>query len=297
MKLDQLRYFLEAARRQHIGKAAGILCISPSAVSHNIAELERELGRDLFVKKGRRLLLTHHGRLLMERTQALMEQLDALKDEMASEQTELRGHCRLAATHWLCPHFMAPAWAAVQGGNPRLTAELHSLRSTQVIAGVSSGEYDLGLCFNPQSHSSFDIRPVYEGRLVVAVRKGHPILRQAAPLKALSRYPAALSRAFFGMDNCETHPVFEKFGIVPRGTFISDSYETDAAVILATDTWGFFPDWIVKAYPGLKALPVPNGWDAPVRVALLWPKHRPVSKALERLAVEIKGLFSKLGVG
>ena len=51
MKLDQLTYFLEAARHEHIGKAAKAVAISPSAISHSISALEKELGRPLFKKR------------------------------------------------------------------------------------------------------------------------------------------------------------------------------------------------------------------------------------------------------
>ena len=40
MKIDQLRYFFETARQGHIGRAANIVAISPSAISHSIAALE-----------------------------------------------------------------------------------------------------------------------------------------------------------------------------------------------------------------------------------------------------------------
>ncbi len=55
MTLDQLQYFVEAARRQHIGQAARFLNISPSAISHSIAALEEEFGQSLFEKQGRQI--------------------------------------------------------------------------------------------------------------------------------------------------------------------------------------------------------------------------------------------------
>ena len=48
MNFDKLRYFAEVARTGHLGRAASILCVSASAVSHAIADLEDELGVELF---------------------------------------------------------------------------------------------------------------------------------------------------------------------------------------------------------------------------------------------------------
>jgi LysR family transcriptional activator of glutamate synthase operon len=58
MKIDQLIYFAETAKEEHIGRAAKILGISPSAISHSIASLEGELQLKLFQKKGKNIFLT-----------------------------------------------------------------------------------------------------------------------------------------------------------------------------------------------------------------------------------------------
>src|SRR5271156_5441681 len=114
MKLDQLKYFLETAKQGHVGKAANILAISPSAISHSIAVLEKELGRELFIKHGKRIILTNHGRLLMERARGLLENVEAVFDEVASDMVELQGHYRMAATHVLSSKFLAAAWTTLR---------------------------------------------------------------------------------------------------------------------------------------------------------------------------------------
>ena len=61
MTLDQLRYFLAAARFEHIGKAAQSVSISPSAISTAIAALEDELGCELFRREGKSIVLNVSG--------------------------------------------------------------------------------------------------------------------------------------------------------------------------------------------------------------------------------------------
>ena len=54
-------------------------------ISRSISELERELGRELFVKRGKNVALTNHGKLLMERAESFLSGLEAIKDELAAE--------------------------------------------------------------------------------------------------------------------------------------------------------------------------------------------------------------------
>ena len=80
MTLDQLRYFHEAARFQHVGKAARFVHISPSAVSAAIAALEAELDCKLFDRQGKTIALTDQGKLLKERAEKLLEQVSGIKE-------------------------------------------------------------------------------------------------------------------------------------------------------------------------------------------------------------------------
>ena len=143
MKFDQLQYFVETARRQHIGQAARFLNISPSAISHSIAALEDEFGRALFEKMGRQIKLTQHGKLLLDRAEFLLTEAGRIREELASEQSTMRGHYRMAATHTLCSEFLTPVWMSIQEEHPALTATLQTLRSGEVLARVGSLTYAL----------------------------------------------------------------------------------------------------------------------------------------------------------
>jgi DNA-binding transcriptional LysR family regulator len=289
MKIEQLRYFLEAAKTEHIGRAAAKVAISPSAISRSISELEHELGRELFVKRGKNVALTNHGKLLRDRAGVFLSDLESIKDELAADDVAERGHYRLAATHGLCARRLVPAWSKIQARNPRLTAEVYTLRSAEVAAGVASGEYDFGLTLSPQESPSLGSRVLYRGQLVLAVRRGHPLLK-LSPVSAaakISDYPAALAKSFQGVDNCESHPVFGRFDIVPKLDFMFDSYEVATERLCATDSWSLFPDLLLDESRGRLAAIVPPGWNADLRVAGVWPKHRFLTRPLKRLLTEL----------
>ncbi len=290
MKFDQLSYFLEVAKTQHVGKAAKALAISPSAISHSIKKLEEEFGRELFEKKGKQIVLTSHGQLLVERARQLLDQAENLKEDLQAEDVELEGNFRIAGTHLLCARYLAPAWAALLQKNPGLTGEILSLRSAQVVQGVASREYDLGLCFNPNPHPDLETKLLVEGRLLVGTRKGHPLSKKEPKrwMEELSKYPSFLPKAFQGIEVCETHPVFKKFGIVPKVSCLVDSYETAVSLVLLSDGWGFFPEMVQKLYPDLKFLSIPAGWEAPFSIHAVWSKHRFVARAIKHLVQEVE---------
>src|SRR4029078_13490728 len=80
-----------------IAGAADALSFTPSAVSQQLAQLQREAGVDLFRRSGRRLELTDAGRRLAERAGGVLGELEALEAGLASLAGEVRGLVRVAA--------------------------------------------------------------------------------------------------------------------------------------------------------------------------------------------------------
>ena len=293
MNLDHLRYFLEAAKVEHFGKAAKTLGISPSAISHGISDLEEELGRELFLRQGKSVFVTPHGKAFAAKLTVALDHLSKVKEEALCETSEMDGHFRLGATHRLCAQYLTPAWAELQNEHSKLRAEIYTMRSAEVIARVAAGELDFGICVSPQAHPFLEVERVREGQLLIAVRKGHPILkfRGEKQLRALSDYTAVLPRASQGIEICGGmhHAMFDKFGIQSKYDCLVDSYDVAIAKITHSDSWGFLPDWLLKdkASP-LVALKPPAEWDAPVWISAIWARSRPLARPLAQLLVELR---------
>ena len=88
MELTQIKYFLEAARTQHITKSAQRLHIAQPALSKAIHNLEQELGVPLFMRRGRNIRLTQYGEYLRDKLSPVMTAVDGIPDEL-SHMTEI----------------------------------------------------------------------------------------------------------------------------------------------------------------------------------------------------------------
>jgi DNA-binding transcriptional LysR family regulator len=276
MTLDQLRYFLETARLEHVGRASRSLAISPSAVSAAIAALEDELGTRFFDRVGKSIALNADGRKLQAHAQSLLGHLSSMKSDFA-QGTAFRGTYRLGASPFLAARVLAPAWSELQHKHPELIGDLRSMRTHDVLQGVLSGTLDFGLCFSPLPQPGLALTVLRKGPLVVAVRKGHPLARLSASswLKRLSGFPAALHKAAAGVDLCETHPIFERYGIRPQVSLLFDHDEVAVQSLRRSDAWALLPDLVARsAGADLVALRAPAGWDASYSIACVAREKR-----------------------
>ena len=284
---------------EHLGHASKSLGISRSAISHGIAALEEEIGRELFTRQGRNLFLNAHGKVFQDRVGKVITELRQIKEAVSSDQLDLQGHYRLAGTHLLCQRWLTPAWTRWQNQQLKMTAEISTLRSAQVVESVLSGELDFGVCVSPQGQPELERKVLFTSRLVPTVSRSHPVRKVAAAkrLAALSQYPAVLAQEYRGIEMCgQTHPIFKRYGISPRFDCLVDSYDTAVEKITGSQAWGLEPEFLVRLFPKLLAsLPLPTDWDAQIEVCAVWRKSRPLTTALRGLMNELTAGVAAVG--
>lgn len=291
MTLDQLRYFLAAARLEHVGKAARSVAISPSAVSHAISSLESELGGPLFRRVGKTIALNERGQFLRDQAQAMFVQLDQFTRALSDQRTAFIGHLRIGGSPFLAAHYLAPAVTRLQRDSPKLTADIYGFATARAVGALADGSLDLAICFSPHRHAKLSYRELYRGSLVLAVRKGHPALGKGRSLSSLSEFPATIHRSAEGVEPCDLHPMFDRLDIRPRITCGFDSDDQAIESLRASDAWSLLPDVVVAATRQIVALPSPKQWEAPYVIAALVPPHRASDMAIETLIAHIQTLL------
>jgi DNA-binding transcriptional LysR family regulator len=217
MTFDQILYFIETAKLEHIGKASRVLRVSPSAISHAIAALEEELGQTFFEKQGKNIVLSQAGRAFLPRSERLMEQFLALKEDFSSKGGFSQTRFAISASHGLA-EIVSQRLPSLESTQMTLL----SLRSAEVIHQVLEGLCDMGVCFSPQSHPKLRSQVIYTGALRIALNKSHPMLTSGPPkghpkkttrhLEELNSFPLCLPKAFVGIENCESQPIWKKNG-------------------------------------------------------------------------------------
>lgn len=110
MEIQQLRYFLVAARYQHVTKAAEEIHIAQPALSQIIKRLESEVGTSLFEKNGRNITLTPEGKILQEEALKILKTIDELPIVLQQKKAERDKTIKIkvsVATIWFMPAIIA----------------------------------------------------------------------------------------------------------------------------------------------------------------------------------------------
>lgn len=192
MKLQQLRYLIEVARRNlNVSEAAEALHTSQPGVSKQIRALEEELGVDVFVRHGKRLVeITEPGKAVVaiaERVLAEAANLRRAGEEYANEKL---GTLTIAATHTQARYSLPKAVAAFKGRYPAVQLVIHQGNPTQLCEQVRAGEADL--CVATEAIADYPDMvsvPVFQWNRCVVVPPKHALLKGPLTLERLAKYP------------------------------------------------------------------------------------------------------------
>ncbi|MGB8518412.1 MAG: HTH-type transcriptional regulator CysB [Gallionella sp.] len=219
MNLQQLRFLNEVVRQElNISNAAGALYTSQPGISKQIKLLEEELGIDIFVRNGKRIVtLTEPGKAVLAIAQRMLHDAENLKQVAQEFHSQDSGHLTIATTHTQARYALPPTVKQFIKRYPGVKLGLHQGSPTQIAEQLLSGEADIGIA--TESLALYDdlvTLPCYEWNHCIITPPKHPLLdEKKITLAKLAQYPIiTYDFAFSGRG--KINAAFEKASITPN---------------------------------------------------------------------------------
>ncbi|MFI0357215.1 LysR family transcriptional regulator [Actinomadura sp. 9N407] len=143
LDLGRLRMLRELKLRGTVGAVADALGYSPSAVSQQLAQLQREVGAELVERVGRRLRLTEAGEVLAGHAEALLTQAQRAEEEALAASGKVAGVVRVVGFQTALLHVLAPALPGLRAAYPDLTVDVLDEEFHRVLEALVLHEIDV----------------------------------------------------------------------------------------------------------------------------------------------------------
>lgn len=192
MELQQLRYVVAVAETNSFTRAAQRCLVVQSALSHQIARLERELGARLFERTSRRVRLTPAGAAFLPAARQCLDAAERAAAEVAAAVGEVRGRLTIGVISTVAAVDVPRALRAFRERHPHVRVGVRAGRSEELVEQVARGTLDvafLGLppTARPQGVAS---RELARDRLVALVAPDHPLAAESwVDLRRLASEP------------------------------------------------------------------------------------------------------------
>jgi molybdate transport repressor ModE-like protein len=247
LDVKRLRILREVAAQGSFSAAADALYLSQSAVSQQIATLEREVGMQLLDRARGGPKLTDAGRVVVGHAEAAIARLDEAERELAAIAGLEGGELRLASFPSASATVLTEAVSVFHGRHPKVRLSIAEAEPEQSLPRLKGGELDLALSFDYPSVPSAPDRDLELTLLLtesmhLALPKQHPLAeRQVVPLAALSE-----ERWLCGSRPSSCGEVIVRAcrdaGFEPQVGFESDDYHVMQGFIAAGLGFTLLPD-------------------------------------------------------
>ncbi|MEV0662392.1 LysR family transcriptional regulator [Actinomadura luteofluorescens] len=177
MELQQMRYVVAVAETANFTRAAERCRVVQSALSHQIARLERELGTRLFDRTSRRVRLTPAGEAFLPAARQALDAADRARAEVAAVSGEIRGRLAIGAIPTVTAVDLPSALKDFHVRHPQVRVTLRVGGSAELAERVRQGTLDIAFLGLPRSLRPKGVhgRVLAHGELVAVVAPGHPL--------------------------------------------------------------------------------------------------------------------------
>ncbi len=265
LDLRRLRLLYELHQRGTIAAVADALQFTPSAISQQLAILEREAGVPLLERAGRGVRLTDAALTLVEHADALLERAALAEADLAAAAGTVTGRARVAGFQSVMLKLAIPAIEALARDAPRLRCELVEAEPEQAIPALALGDVDVVLADEWQ-HQPRHLPPSLERHELlsdpvnVVLPEHHPALKRhtgAVPLAELAHEPWATGHPAMGWEEMTQRICRELGGFEPDIRFRANDANVSLALVARGLALALIPDLpLVGGRPGVAIRPI-----------------------------------------
>jgi LysR family transcriptional regulator, regulator for metE and metH len=248
LERSHLAIVREVDKQGSLTAAAGVLCLTQSALSHAMKKLEQQLGTDIWLREGRSLRLTQAGEYLLAVANRVLPQLDLAEEKLKQYAQGERGTLRIGMECHPCYQWLLKIVSPYLAAWPDVDVDVKQKFQFGGIGALFGHEIDMLVTPDPLERTGLHFEPVFDYEQVLVVAKDHPLAgaphvkpRQLMD-EVLITYPVATDRL----------DVYTQFlmpaGVAPRRHKTIETTDIMLQMVASGRGVAALPRWLAQEY-------------------------------------------------
>ncbi|SFN02270.1 LysR family transcriptional regulator [Variovorax sp. OV329] len=238
----------EVEKQGSLTAAAGVLCVTQSALSHSMKKLEQQLGTDIWLREGRSLRLTQAGQYLLAVANRVLPQLDLAEERLGQFAQGERGTLRIGMECHPCYQWLLKVVSPYLAAWPDVDVDVRQKFQFGGIGALFGYEIDLLVTPDPLFKPGLHFEPVFDYEQVLVVSAKHPLAGEShvkprqLTQEVLITYPVDIDRL----------DIYNQFllpaGVTPKRHKTIETTDIMVQMVASGRGVAALPRWLVQEY-------------------------------------------------
>jgi len=178
LEIRHLRLVAGIADAGSMTAAADRLCLTQSALSHQLRDIEARVGTPFFVRLGRRMVLTAAGRRVLETARRVIGEVQRAEEDLRRIAGHTDGSIRVCTECNTGYHWLGPLLSAFRRKHPRVVVHVAAEATGDPLPALFDGRVDLAILIDPAPDRRLRLRPLFGDEMVAVVARSDPLAKQ-----------------------------------------------------------------------------------------------------------------------
>lgn len=289
MTLTQMRYFIEVCKWKNITKASISLHVSQPTVTISMKDLEAETGLNLFIRNGKRIVVTQEGKFLLNKIGTILNSVEQLNNDIL-DLVNTKNHIKLAIPLQVGSYLIPMILAEFSDRHPEINLEIVELGGMDSLRMVENEEIDLAITiYEADFCGGLNYTKLFDSECCFCTNIEHPLAtKKQIEMPDLSAEKFVVLQGGFFV-NKMVYRAFENAGIKPKLILRSAQLHTIKSLVNKNIASTFLMRETVIDDPKIVAIPFANSLK--IRAGIVTKQNRQIYSDVKKLIDFMKQKF------
>ena len=229
--------------------AGSVLNLTQSALSHQLRDIESRLGAALFLRVGKRMMLTPAGERLLRSADEVLEAIERTEDSIRQLSGADRGLLRITTECYTCYHWLPALLKRYRRAHPNVDVRIDAEATSDPVAHLLGGRLDVAVVSDPVRDRRLVTRPIFSDEMVIIVDPRHPLAGQ--PFVTAQDLSSETLLMYSPKEDSTIYKLLTAEGVTPATSHVVQLTEAITEMVKAGLGFSFLARWAVE--PHLRA--------------------------------------------
>jgi len=179
LEVRHLKLVREVSAAGSLTRAGSVLHLTQSALSHQLRDIESRLGAPLFLRVGKRMVLTPAGERVLRSADEVLATIERTEDAIRHLAGATHGVLRLTTECYTCYHWLPALLKRYRAAHPQIDVRIDPAATGEPFAHLLEGRLDVAIVSDPVRDRRILATPLFDDEVVVIVNPRHRLAMNA----------------------------------------------------------------------------------------------------------------------